>query len=177
MIGWSPTPEQDQVGAHEPRDLSLGAGGVLPSRHIESFLRVFKQFTHNLPSRQVVGYLSMCPPLWSQLAQWVSCEFIQNLPTTLISICPVGKLWIWSEKTHHFAHEPLCERTPRFLSQFWLHFVHHVPKPLTMSSFIIYSQCTQPHTHWVLFNVFKRNSQFVSIFQQTLKELIEHRAE
>ena len=30
---------------------TLGAEGVLPSRHIESFLRVFKQFTHNLPSR------------------------------------------------------------------------------------------------------------------------------
>ena len=42
---------------------TLGAEGVLPSRHIESFLRVFKQLTHNLPSRQVVGYLSMCPPL------------------------------------------------------------------------------------------------------------------
>ena len=27
--------------------LALGAGGVLPSRHIESFLRVFKQFTHH----------------------------------------------------------------------------------------------------------------------------------
>ena len=35
--------------------LTLGAGGVLPSRQIESFLRVFKQFAHTLPSRQVVG--------------------------------------------------------------------------------------------------------------------------
>ena len=43
--------------------LALGAEGVLPSRQIESFLRVFKQFTHTLPSRQVVGYLSICPPL------------------------------------------------------------------------------------------------------------------
>ena len=43
--------------------VSLGAEGVLPSRHIESFLRVFKQLTHNLPSRQVVSYLSICPPL------------------------------------------------------------------------------------------------------------------
>ena len=32
---------------------SLGAEGVLPSRHIESFLRVFKQFTHSLPSRKL----------------------------------------------------------------------------------------------------------------------------
>src|SRR5258707_7716492 len=30
--------------------LTLGAEGVLPGRHIESFLRVFKQFTHSLPS-------------------------------------------------------------------------------------------------------------------------------
>ena len=43
--------------------LALGAEGVLPSRQIESFLRVFKQFTHNLPSRQVVSHLSICPPL------------------------------------------------------------------------------------------------------------------
>ena len=42
---------------------ALGAEGVLPSRHIEGFLRVFKQLTHNLPSRQVVSYLSICPPL------------------------------------------------------------------------------------------------------------------
>ena len=35
--------------------VSLGAEGVLPSRQIESFLRVFKQFAHTLPSRQVVG--------------------------------------------------------------------------------------------------------------------------
>ena len=42
---------------------TLGAEGVLPSRQIESFLRVFKQLTHNLPSRQVVSYLSICPPL------------------------------------------------------------------------------------------------------------------
>ena len=42
---------------------SLGAEGVLPSRQIESFLRVFKQFTPNLPSRQVVSYLLICSPL------------------------------------------------------------------------------------------------------------------
>jgi len=29
---------------------SLGAEGVLPGRYIESLLRVFKQFTHTLPS-------------------------------------------------------------------------------------------------------------------------------
>ena len=34
---------------------ALGAEGVLSSRQIESFLRVFKQFAHTLPSRQVVG--------------------------------------------------------------------------------------------------------------------------
>ena len=37
------------------KQLTLGAEGVLPSRQIESFLRVFKQFAHTLPSRQVVG--------------------------------------------------------------------------------------------------------------------------
>ena len=139
---------------------TLGAEGVLPRRQIESFLRVFKQLTHTLPSRQVVGYLSICLPLWSQLAQWASCDLIQNLPINLISICPVGKFQNWSERTHQFAHEPLYERTLGFLSQFWSKLAHHVPEPLVMSSFIICSQCTQLHAHWVLFNVFKRNSQF-----------------
>ena len=31
--------------------LSLGAEGVIPGRYIVSLLRVFKQFTHTLPSR------------------------------------------------------------------------------------------------------------------------------
>ena len=30
---------------------SLGAEGVIPGRYIVSLLRVFKQFTHTLPSR------------------------------------------------------------------------------------------------------------------------------
>jgi len=30
--------------------VTLGAEGVLPGRYIESLLRVFKQFTHTLPS-------------------------------------------------------------------------------------------------------------------------------
>jgi hypothetical protein len=30
--------------------ITLGAEGVIPGRYIESFLRVFKQFTHTLPS-------------------------------------------------------------------------------------------------------------------------------
>jgi len=32
------------------RAKSLGAEGVLPGGHIESLLRVFKQFTHTFPS-------------------------------------------------------------------------------------------------------------------------------
>jgi len=44
-------------------DLSLGAGGVLPGGYIESFLRVFKQFTHTLPRGQMVGKFSMYSPL------------------------------------------------------------------------------------------------------------------
>jgi len=34
-----------------PPPLSLGAEGVIPGRYIVSLLRVFKQFTHTLPSR------------------------------------------------------------------------------------------------------------------------------
>ena len=42
----------DQVNAmnvDEEEEDTLGAEGVLPGRQIESFLRVFKQFTLNLP--------------------------------------------------------------------------------------------------------------------------------
>ena len=35
---------------------ALGAEGVIPSRQIEGFLRDFKQFTHNMPSGQIVGF-------------------------------------------------------------------------------------------------------------------------
>ena len=52
-----------KVGLYDNEAATLGTEGVLPSRQIESFLRVFKQFTHNLPSRQVVSHLSICPPL------------------------------------------------------------------------------------------------------------------
>jgi len=39
-------------GENNPADLlTLGAEGVIPGRYIVSFLRVFKQFTHTLPSR------------------------------------------------------------------------------------------------------------------------------
>jgi len=34
----------------QSNDLTLGAEGVIPGRYIVSFLRVFKQFTHTLPS-------------------------------------------------------------------------------------------------------------------------------
>ena len=53
----------DHVVTLENKVIPLGAEVVLSSRQIESFLRVFKQFTHALPSRQVVSYLSICPPL------------------------------------------------------------------------------------------------------------------
>ena len=43
--------------------LSLGAEGVLPGRYIESLLRVFKQFTHTLPSGYMGGKFSMYSPL------------------------------------------------------------------------------------------------------------------
>jgi len=43
--------------------LTLGAEGVIPSRQIESFLRDFKQFTHNIPSGKIVGFLKICPSI------------------------------------------------------------------------------------------------------------------
>ena len=49
--GPCPTRRWRSMCQDRKRSQTLGAEGVLPSRHIESFLRVFKQFTHNLPSR------------------------------------------------------------------------------------------------------------------------------
>ena len=43
--------------------LALGAKGVIPSRQIESFLRVFKQYTHNIPSGQIVGFFKIYLPI------------------------------------------------------------------------------------------------------------------
>jgi len=43
--------------------LSLGAEGVLSGRPIESFYRVFKQFTHTVPRGQMVGKFSIYSPL------------------------------------------------------------------------------------------------------------------
>ena len=47
-----PIPRPDSIPFQRPQpyDRSLGAEGVLPGRHIVSLLRVFKQFTHLIPS-------------------------------------------------------------------------------------------------------------------------------
>ena len=42
---------------------TLGAEGVLPSRHIVSLLRVFKQFTHLIPSGQMENSFKTYSPL------------------------------------------------------------------------------------------------------------------
>ena len=51
---------------------TLGTEGVIPSKQIESFLKDFEQFIHNLFSGKIVGFF--------------------NLPTNLITINPVDKL-------------------------------------------------------------------------------------
>jgi hypothetical protein len=43
--------------------LTLGAEGVLPGRHIVSLLRVFKQFTHLIPSGQMLCSFKTYSPL------------------------------------------------------------------------------------------------------------------
>ena len=49
--------QKDRTDKHKELLLvSLGAEGVIPSRQIESFLRDFKQFTHNIPSGKIVGF-------------------------------------------------------------------------------------------------------------------------
>ena len=42
---------------------SLGAEGVLPGRHIVSLLRVFEQFTHLIPSEQMLSSFKTYSPL------------------------------------------------------------------------------------------------------------------
>jgi hypothetical protein len=42
---------------------TLGAEGVLPGRHIVSLLRVFKQFTHLIPSGQMLSSFKTYSPL------------------------------------------------------------------------------------------------------------------
>ena len=42
---------------------SLGAEGVLPGRHIVNLLRVFKQFTHLIPSGQMLSSFKTYSPL------------------------------------------------------------------------------------------------------------------
>jgi CO dehydrogenase/acetyl-CoA synthase delta subunit len=43
--------------------LTLGAEGVLPGRHIVSLVRVFKQFTHLIPSGQMLSSFKTYSPL------------------------------------------------------------------------------------------------------------------
>ena len=43
--------------------LSLGAEGVLPGKHIVSLLRVFEQFTHLIPSEQMLSSFKTYSPL------------------------------------------------------------------------------------------------------------------
>jgi hypothetical protein len=81
--------------------LPLGAEGVLPSRHIVSLLRVFKQFTHLIPSGQMLSSFKISSPLWSQCALWVSFECVLKEPVNK----PI--------------RQPF-ERTSRVLSQFVL---------------------------------------------------------
>jgi hypothetical protein len=45
------------------RCLTLGAGGVLPGRHIVSLLRVFEQFTHLISSGQILSSFETYSPL------------------------------------------------------------------------------------------------------------------
>ena len=103
----------------------------------------------------------MCPAI----SQWAHVEFFYKVPINLITMCPVGPCWA------------LCERTPWFLSWFCLQCIQYMPEPLIESSFkkcsVMWSKCAQG----VLFNVFTMNSQFGSISQQTLKEIIEYMVE
>ena len=111
--------------------------------------------------------------IYPEIAHGVNLGHFQKLPPTLISICSLGNLRNCSEKTFQFAWQVIDWKNPWFLSQICSKYAHKIPEPLIQSSFINYSECVQPHTHWVCFNLLKDKSQFGSVFQQTLKELIE----
>jgi hypothetical protein len=55
--------QSQSIFVQHRRILPLGAEGVLPGRHIVSLLRVFKQFTHPIPSGQMVSSFKMYSPL------------------------------------------------------------------------------------------------------------------
>ena len=90
----------------------------------------------------------------------------------------VGKLWVCSEKTHQYTHEPLFERTLRVLSQFCSRCAHNMPEPLIESSFIkylaIWSQCTQPYTQWVLWEFVVKLNHIESLLWVLWKEPTGH---
>ena len=61
QLRWHQQIDGDEEVPKAVSRLTLGTEGVIPSRQIESFLRDFKQFTHNIPSRKIVGFLKICP--------------------------------------------------------------------------------------------------------------------
>ena len=99
--------------------VALGAEGVLPGRHIVSLLRVFKQFTHLIPSGQMLSSFKTYSPLWSQCALWVSFECVLKEPVNI----PIRQLF---------------ERIPRVLSQFGL----NGPATNLSHSLRVLSKCT-----------------------------------
>ena len=57
--GHSPVQRRMDWEKDMANDLPLGAEGVIPSRQIEGFLRDFKQYTHNIPKGQIVGFFNI----------------------------------------------------------------------------------------------------------------------
>ena len=65
--------------------------------------------------------------IYSDDTQWVNCELIQNLPTTLIKLWSVGKFWIYPQKAHQFAHEVLLWKNSESSFTNFPEYAHYIP--------------------------------------------------
>jgi len=128
---------------------ALGTEGVLPGGYIESFLRVFKQFTH-FTQGQMVGKFSMYSPLWSSWGQWVSVSKFKRANEVTLWKKPVGSFIMWSKCV------PLC------LSHSIESSFKEYPE--------IWSSHAQPYTQWVLWEFVVKLNQIESFFWILLNE-------
>ena len=130
------------------------------------------------------------PPVCPQFAHQVLVGYFQKVPTEVPNMDPLSTGWVLFKSTHCWTHwtnykwNPwvlsqitskstqwvLCERTPRFLSQFTSQCAHQrtwaTHQEFFESSFkkypVMWSQCTQSHTQWVLWGFVVKLSHIVS---------------
>jgi hypothetical protein len=114
-------------GAHTMLAPFTGGRGGLTWQAL-SLLRVFKQFTHLIPSGQMLSSFKTYSPLGSQCALWVSFECVLKEPVNI----PI--------------RQPF-ERSPRVLSQFVL----NGPATTLSHSLRVFSKCA--HNAAIIYSI------------------------